>query len=250
LRPKADPSLALLAQFDSDAAAADAVAAVIGAGHTPSALEVLDAVTTAAVADLGHPDLGLRDATTLLIESDTPDRAQDIDAMARLCDSAGARHVTPGRTVEAARRLRKARAMVPSALRAAAARDCAHPTVFIADVAVPRTRLADLVEAVAAIAEAHAILIATVGHAADGRLHPTVVFDQDDLDAHERARHAHDEVMAAALSMNGTITGEHGVGLLKRDWLGRELDPVAMELHREIKNLLDPTGILNPGKVL
>ena len=100
------------------------------------------------------------------------------------------------------------------------------------------------------IGTAHAIEIATVAHAGDGNLHPMVVFDAGDRGAESRAHDAFEAVMDAALTLGGTITGEHGVGTLKRDALSRQLGPVAMDLHRQIKRLFDPDGILNPGKVV
>jgi glycolate oxidase len=123
-------------------------------------------------------------------------------------------------------------------------------TAFIEDVAVPRSRLAELVAHIERIAEQNRLRIFTLGHAGDGNLHPTVVFDQDDTDEARRARAAYDAIMATALALGGTITGEHGVGLLKRDWLERELAPVSMELQRGVKKLFDPRNLLNPGKVI
>ncbi|MFI6480794.1 FAD-linked oxidase C-terminal domain-containing protein [Nonomuraea sp. NPDC050663] len=123
------------------------------------------------------------------------------------------------------------------------------PTAFIEDVAVPRSELAALIDRVEEIAAAHGLFIGTTGHAGDGNLHPIVVFDSADPVMAEHAATAYDEIMAAGLELGGTITGEHGVGLLKRDWLARELDPAALLLQRGVKTLFDPTGILNPGKV-
>jgi glycolate oxidase len=92
--------------------------------------------------------------------------------------------------------------------------------------------------------------VCTFGHAGDGNLHPTVVFPHDDEEAAARALLAFEDILAVALRMGGTVTGEHGVGGIKRSWLARELDPVARELHATVKAALDPLGILNPGKAL
>jgi glycolate oxidase len=102
---------------------------------------------------------------------------------------------------------------------------------------------------VAAVAARHRLTIGVCAHAGDGNTHPVVCFDAHDEDETRRARASFDEIMALGLSLGGTITGEHGVGLLKRDWLARELGPVAMELHRGIKAVFDPLNLLNPGKV-
>ncbi|PWV73974.1 FAD linked oxidase-like protein [Prauserella marina] len=121
---------------------------------------------------------------------------------------------------------------------------------LIEDVCVPRRALGAFVEGVAAIGNRHHVRTACAGHAGDGNMHPKIIFDATDPDDVSRAREAFDAVMRLGLDLGGTITGEHGVGLLKRDWLRTELGPVSMELHRGIKQLFDPHGILNPGKVL
>ena len=91
--------------------------------------------------------------------------------------------------------------------------------------------------------------IGVVGHAGDGNMHPTVCFDRADAGQRERAYGAFDDILELGLSLGGTITGEHGVGNIKVDWLEREIGPVALDVHRAIKNALDPAGLLNPGKV-
>ncbi|MEI7647697.1 MAG: FAD-linked oxidase C-terminal domain-containing protein, partial [Actinomycetes bacterium] len=96
----------------------------------------------------------------------------------------------------------------------------------------------------------NSVTIATFGHAGDGNLHPTIVYPHDDPEAEARAQIAFSQVLDIALAVGGTVTGEHGVGLLKARALGRELDPVAISVHSAIKAALDPAGILNPGKAL
>jgi glycolate oxidase len=123
-------------------------------------------------------------------------------------------------------------------------------TTMVDDVCVPRSRIADLVEGVAAIAEKRGVVIGVVGHAGDGNFHPCVIFDAADPDEAGRARAAFDDVMLLGLDLGGTITGEHGVGVLKRELLERELGPVGLRVQRAVKEALDPCGLLNPGKVL
>lgn len=122
-------------------------------------------------------------------------------------------------------------------------------TTMVDDVAVPRSRLADMLAGVARIAERCGLTIGVVSHAGDGNTHPVVVFDAADADQTARARESFDEIMALGLELGGTITGEHGVGLLKKEWLARELGPVGLELQRQLKGVFDPLGILNPGKL-
>ncbi|MFI9204261.1 FAD-binding oxidoreductase [Streptomyces sp. NPDC053048] len=250
LRPPRPPALALLASFASTADAGEAVGAIVRGGHVPSALELMDRTTTEAVAALGHPLLAAAGGATLIAASDAPDAAARVRAMAELCREAKALSVVAAEDEEATARVLDARRMVMPALAARAERMPGEVTAFVEDVAVPRDRLPALIERIEEIAAGHGLYIATVGHAGDGNLHPTVVFDRSDPDAVRRAREAYDAVMAAGLELGGTITGEHGVGTLKRDWLTRELPERNLRLQRDIKRLLDPEGLLNPGKVL
>lgn len=250
LRPPRPPELALLASFASARDAGAAAGAIIREGHVPSALELMDRATTEAVAALGHPMLADAGGATLIVASDAPDAAARVRAMAELCREAKALSVAVAEDDERCRQVLDARRMVMPALGAVAKGLPGAMTAFVEDVAVPRDRLADLVERVEEIAGEYDLYIATVGHAGDGNLHPTVLFDRADRSAVRRAREAYDAIMAAGLELGGTITGEHGVGLLKREWLARELPPRGLRLQRDIKRLLDPDGLLNPGKVL
>jgi glycolate oxidase len=121
--------------------------------------------------------------------------------------------------------------------------------VLIDDVAVPRSRIAGFLDGCDAIAADRDVVIGVVGHAGDGNMHPTVCFDAGDAGQRERAYAAFDDILALGLSLGGTITGEHGVGTIKLDWLEREIGPVALDVHRSIKAALDPAGLLNPGTV-
>ncbi|MFD7631014.1 FAD-binding oxidoreductase [Streptomyces sp. NPDC059851] len=250
LRPVRPPALSLLAQFPSLVQAGEAVAAITAAGHVPSALELLDRATSQAVADHGHPLLEAGAAATLIVESDSADPVRDLTAMTLLCKGAGAQNVVTSSTAEESRRIIEARRLVSPALGAFAATLGGRPTAFIEDVAVPRSELAKFMGTIEEIATRHRLRIFTLGHAGDGNLHPTVVFDESDADEFRRAQTAYDDIMAAGLALGGTSTGEHGIGTLKREWLTRELDPVSLELQRGLKRLFDPKNLLNPGKVV
>ncbi|MUM32476.1 FAD-linked oxidase C-terminal domain-containing protein, partial [Mycolicibacterium sp. CBMA 361] len=134
-----------------------------------------------------------------------------------------------------------------------AARRFAIPAVeakgplLLEDVGVPLPALADLVAGVEEIAAKHELLISVIAHAGDGNTHPLIVHDPNDAENTRRANLAFGEIMDLAVSLGGTITGEHGVGRLKRPWLAGQLGPEAMELNRRIKAALDPDNILNPG---
>jgi glycolate oxidase len=122
--------------------------------------------------------------------------------------------------------------------------------LFLEDVGAPVPQLPDLLDGIAAIAARHALEVPTVAHAGDGNTHPIVVFDPNDPGALARARSAFGEIMQLAISLGGTITGEHGVGRAKKDALPDQLGAEVMALTRTIKNALDPRNILNPGAVL
>jgi glycolate oxidase len=123
-------------------------------------------------------------------------------------------------------------------------------TVLIEDVGVPISRVADLVRGIAAVADECDTTIATIGHAGDGNFHPLVVFDRDDDAETKRAENAFGKVMDLALSLGGVVTGEHGVGTLKLPWVSAQLGADVVDLSKQIKDSLDPLGILNPGKAL
>ena len=122
-------------------------------------------------------------------------------------------------------------------------------TLLLEDVGVPLPKLGALVDGIAKISADRDLTIAVIAHAGDGNTHPLIVFDPSDHEQAERARTAYGEVMDLAMSLGGTITGEHGVGRLKRPWLGAYLGPDALALNQRVKDALDPQGILNPGAV-
>ncbi|WKK21693.1 FAD-linked oxidase C-terminal domain-containing protein [Streptomyces olivoreticuli] len=244
LKPAPPQQLVLAAEFPSTAAACDAVREIMGRGHAPSLLELMDRTSLQAVNAMAHMGLPESTAALLLAAFDTPDPAPDLAAVAELCTAAGATEVVPADSPAESELLLQARRLTLPALEALKA------ATMIDDVCVPRSRLAAMLDGTAAIAEKYGLTIGVCAHAGDGNTHPVVCFDPADEDEARRARESFDEIMALGLSLGGTITGEHGVGVLKREWLARELGPVAMEVQRGIKAVLDPLGILNPGKVL
>ncbi len=123
-------------------------------------------------------------------------------------------------------------------------------SALLEDVGVPMRQLTAPITGIEAIAADCGIVICTVAHAGDGNAHPMIVFDPTDSDTTERAHVVFSRIMALAIGVGGTITGEHGIGRLKRDWLPRQLGGDVMELNRRIKAALDPIGILNPGAAL
>ncbi|NBE53551.1 FAD-binding oxidoreductase [Streptomyces boluensis] len=243
LRPEPPRQLALAAEFGSAADACAAVCKIMEGGHVPSLLELMDRTTITAVNDMAQ--MGLPDTTEalLLAAFDTLDPAADLAAVAELCTAAGAAAVVPADTHAESELLLQARRLSLTALEAV------KGTTMIDDVCVPRSRLADMLDGTARIAEKYGLTIGVCAHAGDGNTHPTVCFDAQDPDESRRARESFDEIMALGLELGGTITGEHGVGVLKKEWLAREIGPVGVELQRGVKQTFDPLGLLNPGKL-
>ena len=122
--------------------------------------------------------------------------------------------------------------------------------VLTEDVCVPKRHVADMLERIEQIAAEYDTVIANIAHAGDGNLHPLLITPHDDEPARIRAQQAFTAILDAALSFGGTVSGEHGVGTLKKDGLYKELAPAVIDMHRAVKNALDPDGILNPGKVI
>ncbi|WSA77065.1 FAD-binding protein [Streptomyces sp. NBC_01799] len=243
LKPQPPQQLVLAAEFPSAAAACDTVCRIMERGHTPSLLELMDRTTVRAVNKMAH--MGLPDSTEalLLAAFDTPDPAADLTAVAELCTAAGATEVVPAADAAESELLLQARRMSLTAL------ETVKSATMIDDVCVPRSKLGAMIEGTAAIAEKYDLTIGVCAHAGDGNTHPVVCFDHTDADESRRARESFDEIMALGLELGGTITGEHGVGVLKKEWLARELGEVSVEMHRGIKAAFDPLGLLNPGKV-
>ncbi|QKW06771.1 FAD-binding protein [Streptomyces sp. NA04227] len=250
LRPAPPPQLVLAAEFDSVRAACEAVVAIMGAGApdgsragAPALLELMDRTTLRAVNSFAR--MGLPESTDalLLAAFDSSDPAADLAVVGALCEAAGATQVVPAEDQAESELLLQARRLSLTALEAV------KGTTMIDDVCVPRSRLADLLEGVRRIADKHDLTIGVCAHAGDGNTHPTVCFDASDAEESRRARESFDEIMALGLDLGGTITGEHGVGVLKKEWLARELGPVGLEMQRAVKHAFDPLNILNPGKL-
>ena len=233
-----------VAYFPTLSDAGRAVDAIIGDGIVPATLEFLDAKCIGAVEEYAH--LGLRgDAGALLLFGDDGEE----DAVARVLDRIGERCTTTGALeVTLAESVARSQALLE-------ARRCSLPALsrlgtmtILEDATVPRPRLPEMVDRIDAIAAAHDVPVATFGHAGDGNLHPTIVVDQHDDAAIKRAHAAFGEIFTAAIRMDGTITGEHGVGAAKLPYLTDRLGADQVALLRRIKAAFDPAGILNPGK--
>jgi len=244
LRPLPPPAVTVVALFDDVGAAGRAVEQIM-ATSTPSMLELLDRTTMQAVEEWRPSGLPVEAGALLLAQSDLAGSGADDEAEAILaaCLAAGAMEGYRSEDPEQAEMLLGARRMAIQALEA-------KGDWLLDDVAIPRSALAAAVSEIEEVAARHDVLIGTFGHAGDGNLHPTIVTPRGDADAAARGLAAFDDILSVALRHGGTITGEHGVGLLKRHALAEELDEPARDLHPRIKEAFDPRGILNPGKSL
>ena len=243
LLPAPRPALTLVATFGSLRDAGLAIAGLRSSGVDLSLLELLDRTTAAAIetaTPLGFdPDV----AAVLLAQSDAATAREQLDRAAQACEVAGAVDVMVADDGQESEVLLEARRRALPSLEALG-------DWILDDVCVPPSRVVELVTGIEEISARVGLTIGVFGHAGDGNMHPTVIHDAADPTSAASARRAFDDITGLALALGGTITGEHGVGRLKVDWLRRELDPVAMRLHTDLKRTLDPNGILNPGSLL
>jgi glycolate oxidase len=241
-RPGRHP-VTIAAGFGSFAAAASAVTAILAARIKPSLLELMDSATLRAIdqwKNTGFDD----DVQALLIAQDDSDTAEaGGELMRETCVTAGAVQAVVSGSAAESRELLELRRLAGAAILRLGA-------TLVEDVCVPRTRLPEMVATIGEAARRHGVFIATVAHAGDGNLHPTFVFERGLPEVPAAVWAAADEIFRAALDLGGTLTGEHGVGTIKRRWLRDELGDESMAVHQAIKDALDPLGIMNPGKVL
>ena len=228
----------IIATFPHIKSAAAAAAALLK--FKPSMLEIIDQTTLKAV-ESWHP-LGFEIAGSVLLMQldEDQDRA---DEVLKLCESFemidGAASTDAADAVEF---IRVRKLAYPALERLGA--------TLLDDVAVPISKIAELVERVEALSTTYDLTIGIFGHAGDGNMHPTIVHDHGDLKAQERAIAAFGEIVEIAQSLGGTASGEHGIGSIKQGFAAAELSPAVIELQRAIKKAFDPKGILNPGKKL
>ncbi len=223
--------------------AATAVAAVAVSGARPAVLEILDGATLAAIDDAQGTGLRARGDALLVAQTDGFGAEEEIAVVVEALSATASAVDWTADEAEADRLLAARRQALPAIER------LGRP--LIEDIAVPRSRLAEAIRRIRAVAAERDVPIFVFGHAGDGNLHPIIVADADeDGGIPEAAHRAADDIFALALELGGTVTAEHGVGRLKREWARRELGEPPVLLHRRIKDVFDPDGILNPGSGL
>jgi glycolate oxidase len=240
--PTATPRT-VVGAFGDVVAAGRAVADITRAGLTPAALELLDRVCLEAVEEWKHLGIEADAAALLLARVDTPGEsgAAEATAVAAAMSRAGALWVEQSTDDAEAEALFEARRLAYPALERLG-------PVLTEDVCVPRSKVPEMLEQIGKIAAAYGVRIANIAHAGDGNLHPLIVTPPGDEAARVAGQAAFEEFLDAAIALGGTVTGEHGVGLLKRDGMRRELDPGSLALQSAIRTALDPLQIFNPGK--
>ena len=230
---------------DVDAAAA-AVARLMAQPVTPSMLEFMDGDAVRLARDVGGADLPHEAGALLMIEADGDAQTlpHAVEALLAAARGEGCLDAEPAADEAARERLWAARKALSPALRSLA------PGKINEDVVVPVSRIPDLVAGVQALSRTHALPIVCFGHAGNGNLHVNLMYDPADTDQSTRAQAAMADVFALALSLGGTLSGEHGIGLAKRDFMPLAIDAPTLALMRQVKAVFDPDGILNPGKLL
>lgn len=245
LIPKPKAIKTVLAVFDDLVQASNAILAVFRSGVTPSTMEIMDSETIKCVVD--NADAGLpRDAeAVLLIEVDGRPAVveEEVAEVADACLRYRARRVQTASTPEERNRLWQARRAVSSAV------VNLKPTKISEDATVPRAQVPEMIRRLQKIREKYGITLVIFGHAGDGNLHPNIIADERDEEEMDRVEKAVAEIFHAALELGGTLSGEHGIGVMKAPFLQNEFGTPGLAYMRRIKQSLDPKNILNPGKI-
>jgi glycolate oxidase len=236
----------LLMDFPSVEDAAKAVSGVIAAGLVPAALELMDQRMCQAVENWLQAGLPTDAAAVLLAEvvGETEGVESQASIIADIARENKAWDVQIAGTPEHRALLWKARKSAFGAVAQLA------PDYYLHDAVVPRHRLVDTMKAVYEIADRHGLTMLNVFHAGDGNLHPLIAFDSSDPEMNELVRLAGDEILAVALKAGGALSGEHGIGLEKRDRMGANFSELDLDAQARLKEVFDPNGVFNPAKIL
>jgi glycolate oxidase len=246
LTPIAEGIRTMLAIFDRVGDACRAVTEILRRGVTPAALELIDQTTLRAVEAWIHAGFPLDAAAVLLIEVDglveelEPQAARVLDA----CRAAGVREARLARDDAERAKFWKGRKQAFGALGRIA------PNAYLHDGVIPRTRLPEVLEAIAEVSARHGVVIANVFHAGDGNLHPTVLYDEREPGALDRVRAASEEILGVVIEMGGALSGEHGIGLEKIAYMGSLYSEADLIEMRRLRGIFNPRDLCNPGKVI
>lgn len=246
LLPARLPEITVAAHFDTLAQAADAIAGVARAGIIPSVFELLDSFTLKAVDEWKNLGVSSEGNYMVLANTDLPGESGEREAvkLQSVFEEAGAGFTAVASDKDEVDALFAARRLAYFALER-------HGPVVTEDVCVPKGKVPEMIRRLEEISSTHDVYIATLAHAGDGNLHPCMPLPHDvSGEVQQRALAAFDDIIDAAIELGGTVTGEHGVGLLKMAGLEKEAGPQVIAMQRAVKAALDPHGIFNPGKVI
>ena len=241
--PKAKRTM--LAIFSTIEAAAKTVSQIISSRIIPTTLEFMDNATIRCVEDYLHMGLPVEAGALLIIEVDgAPEALQgEIEEIQKICQANQALETKVAKDNNEAEELWKARRAVSAAVVKL------NPTKINEDVTVPRSKVAEILRQVEAIAKKHNLIIVNFGHAGDGNIHVNVLIDRRKPGEEDRAHVAVKEIFKAVLDLGGTLSGEHGIGITKAPYLTMELGDMGVEVMKRIKKSFDPNNVLNPGKI-
>ncbi|MEM8864839.1 MAG: FAD-linked oxidase C-terminal domain-containing protein [Planctomycetota bacterium] len=245
LLPRPEHRVTLMATYADMRSAAQAVSDIIANRIVPCTLEFLDQTTIRCVEDFASVQLPTEAGAMLLVECDGRRSAveAELTLVTQALQSAGAVTVEVAENEAAAERLRTARRSAFAALARV------RPTTILEDVTVPRSHLAEMVEFIGKEADRRSLRVGVFGHMGDGNLHPTFLTDERDEQEMHRVEEALEAIVDKTISLGGSVTGEHGVGLAKKPFLRRQIGDDSFALMQSIKATLDPEGLLNPGKI-
>ncbi len=245
LTPLPEAKQTLRASYRDIHTAAQAVSAIMAQQVTPCALEFMDGAAIDMVRDFSELEITAGTGAILMIEVDGPGHCLDesVAAVAAAARNPGLIDLHVAQSQEEIAQLWKARKSLSPALRKIA------PKKINEDVVVPVSRIPQLIDGLQQLAASSGIRIVNFGHAGNGNIHVNLLTDPDDPDQMQQAHQCLDAIFDLVLGLDGTLSGEHGIGLEKRDYIEREIDPVTLRLMTDIKRQFDPAGILNPGKI-
>lgn len=245
LTPLPEATKTLRAVYQTVLAAAKAVSALMSQPVVPCALEFIDGNAIDMIRQYSSSDLPEHAGALLMIEVDGQREGLDnaAEKLVAAAQNEGLLDIRLAQTGEEVKALWQTRKALSPALRKVA------PKKINEDVVVPVTEIPALIEGLAQLSKKYQLPIINFGHAGNGNIHVNLLLDPDEPEQSRKAHHCLDEIFSLVLTLNGTLSGEHGVGLEKRDFVDRELDANSLALMRDLKNLFDPQGILNPDKM-
>jgi glycolate oxidase len=245
LLPKPEAVRTVMAVYDRITAAAETVSEIIRRGIIPRTIEFMDNASIRCAEDYAKSGLPTDAEALLIIEVDggIEETARALSAVESVCRQYGVRDLKVAETPEAAQAIWKARKSVSPALYRYG------PDKINEDIVVPRSRIPDMVSKIQELSRQTGLMMVCFGHAGDGNIHFNIMADKNDTTRWAKALNAVSEIFDYTLALGGTLSGEHGVGMTKSAYIGKEILPEALALMRRIKNAFDPKGILNPGKI-